>query len=323
MARYLLGRAAQAAIVVFLVTTLSFVLIQLAPGDPFGATLEHPSIPEAVRAQWRAAAGLDRPILEQYVRYVGNALRLDFGPSFSRGEPVGDALARAIPNTLVLMAVALAGSFLLGIVLGVIQAIRRGGVADRAIGAGTLFFYSMPDFWLALMVLLLFAYRFPLFPAGGMVNPFLHEYLGFWGRIGDRLHHLVLPAATLTLLSAAAIARYQRSAVLDVANEDFVRTARAKGVPEGHIVMRHVLRNALLPVITLLGLALPALLGGAVFVERVFAWPGMGSLAVDAIATRDYYVVTATVVVGGIMVAVGSLLADILYAVVDPRLRER
>lgn len=321
MGRFLLRRAAQAAAVVFLVTTLSFVLIQLAPGDPFSATLEHPAIPESVRQQWRAAAGLDRPILEQYVRYLGNALRGDFGPSFSRGESVRSALASAIPNTLLLMSVALAASFVLGIVLGVIQAARRGGVADKAIGAGSLFFYSMPDFWLALMILLLLAYRLPIFPAGGMVNPFLHDYLGFWGRIGDRLHHLVLPAGTLTLLTAAAIARYQRSAALDVAHEDFVRTARAKGVPEGRIVASHILRNALLPVITLLGLALPALIGGAVFVERVFAWPGMGSLAVNAIAARDYYVVTATVVAGGVMVAVGSLLADLLYAVADPRLR--
>lgn len=323
MGRFLLRRAAQAAVVVFLVTTLSFVLIQLAPGDPFSATLEHPNIPEAVRQQWRTAAGLDRPILEQYVRYLGNALRGDFGPSFSRGQSVGAALATAIPNTLLLMAVALVASFALGVLLGIVQAIRRGGLPDKAIGSAALFFYSMPDFWLALMVLLLFAYQIPLFPAGGMVNPFLHEYLGFWGRLGDRLHHLVLPAATLTLLSAAAVARYQRSAVLDVMHQDFVRTARAKGVPERRIVMRHILRNALLPVITLLGLSLPALLGGAVFVEKVFAWPGMGSLAVDAIATRDYYVVTATVVVGGIMVAAGSLLADVLYVVVDPRLRER
>jgi peptide/nickel transport system permease protein len=315
-------RAGQAALTVLFVMTLSFFLIRLAPGDPFTATLENPMLSEAVRDRWRAAAGLDRPMLEQYLRYVANAARGDFGPSFSRGRSVRAELADAIPNTLLLMGVALVASFAIGIAMGVWQAIRRGTLVDRTLGAVSLFFYSMPDFWLALMILLGLGYEARLFPIGGLVDPILHDYLGFWGRVGDRLHHLALPALTLTLLSAAAIARYQRAAVLDVSNQDFVRTARAKGVSGRRLVWRHILRNALLPVITLLGLSFPALLGGAVFIERVFAWPGMGLLAVEAIGTRDYYLVTAAVVVGGAMVAAGSLIADLLYAAVDPRLRD-
>jgi peptide/nickel transport system permease protein len=186
-----------------------------------------------------------------------------------------------------------------------------------------LFFYSLPEFWLALMALLVFAYWLPLFPAGGIVDATVHDYLGFWGRLADRVRHLVLPATTLALLTTAAVARYQRAAMLEVIELDFVRTARAKGLPERSVLARHALRNALLPVITLVGLALPALVGGAVFVETVFSWPGMGLLAADAIAARDYPLITATVAVGGVTVAVGSLVADILYAVADPRVRVR
>ena len=322
MLGFVARRAGQAALTVLLVMTLSFFLIRLAPGDPFSATLENPMLSEAVRERWRAAAGLDRPMLEQYVRYVGNAARGDFGPSFSKGRSVRAELADALPNTLLLMSVALIASFAVGIAAGVWQGMRRGTLVDRAVGAVSLFFYSMPDFWLALMLLLGLGYEARLFPIGGLVDAVTYDYLGFWGRVGDRLHHLALPAVTLTLLSAAAIARYQRAAVLDVTTQDFVRTARAKGLPARRIVTRHILRNALLPVITLLGLAFPALLGGAVFIEKVFAWPGMGLLAVEAVASRDYYLVTASVVVGSMMVAAGSFLADLLYAVVDPRLRE-
>jgi len=150
----------------------------------------------------------------------------------------------------------------------------------------------------------------------------MHDYLSFGGRIADRLHHLVLPTATLALIAAAGIARYQRTALLEVLGADFLRTARAKGLPERRVVLRHALRNALLPVITLAGLMIPALFGGAVFVEKVFSWNGMGLLAVNAIAARDYPLVTASVAMGGIVVAVGSLVADLLYAVADPRLRE-
>jgi len=193
---------------------------------------------------------------------------------------------------------------------------------ERVVSGATLVAYSLPDFWVAIVLLLVFANWIPVFPAGGVVDPVMHDYLSFGGRIADRLHHLVLPAATLALIAAAGIARYQRTALLEVLGADFLRTARAKGLPERRVVLRHALRNALLPVITLSGLMIPALFGGAVFVEKVFSWNGMGLLAVNAIAARDYPLVTASVAMGGIVVAVGSLVADLLYAVADPRLRE-
>jgi peptide/nickel transport system permease protein len=319
--RYLAGRLLQALVVVLLVATASFFLAHLAPGGPFA--LEDPRVSEAIRAQWRAEFGLDRPVPEQFGRFLLGAVRGDLGYSLSRRAPVGELLAAAIPRTLLLMGVALAISIGAGVVLGVYQAVRRGRGAERLLSGVSLFFYSLPDFWLALVVLLAFSYWLPLFPAGGIVDATIHEYLGFWGRLWDRILHLVLPATTLALLTTAAVARYQRAAMLEVIELDFVRTARAKGLPERLVVGRHALRNALLPVITLIGLALPALVGGAVFVETVFSWPGMGRLAAEAIAGRDYPLITATVAVGGVTVTLGSLLADVLYAVADPRVRVR
>jgi peptide/nickel transport system permease protein len=319
--RYLAGRLLQALVVVILVTTASFFLVHAAPGDPFA--LDDSRVSEEVRQHWRAQFGLDRPLREQYLRYIVSLSRGQLGYSLSQRIPVGEALAAALPRTLLLMGVALALSIAAGVSLGVYQATRRGRPAERVLDGVSLFFYSLPDFWLALMALLALAYWLPLFPAGGIVDPSIHDYLGFWGRVWDRLRHLALPAATLALLTTAAVARYQRAAMLDVIELDFVRTARAKGVPESRVIGRHALRNALLPVITLLGLALPALVGGAVFIEAVFSWPGMGLLAAKAIDARDYPLITAIVAVGGAMVAAGSLVADLLYAAADPRVRIR
>lgn len=319
MRRYLAGRLLQSLVVVLLVTTASFFLAHLAPGEPF--SVDDPRMPGHVREHWRAQFGLDRPLPEQFVRYLVALARGDMGYSFSRRMPVGDALAAALPRTLLLAGIAIGLSIGLGVALGVYQATRRGRPIERVLSGVSLFFYSLPEFWLALMALLLLAHWVPVFPAGGIIDVAVYDYLGFWGRLWDRLRHLALPAITLTLLTTAGVARHQRAAMLEVIELDFVRTARAKGLSERAVVARHALRNALLPVITLLGLALPALVGGAVFVEFVFSWPGMGYLSAAAIAARDYPLITATVAVGGVMVALGSLVADLLYAAADPRVR--
>ncbi len=314
-------RLLQAVVIVAIAATATFLLVQLAPGDPLGDLVTNPRVPAEVRERLRERWGLDRPVHEQYALYVRNLARGDLGWSFSQSRPVAHALVDALPNTMLLMGVALIGAFVLGVATGVVRAARRGSVADRALGAGTLFFYSMPDFWLAIMAMLVFAYWVPIFPTSGMTTAVIYDYLSPAGKLLDRLRHLVLPATTLVLLLAAIIARYQRAAFLDVATQDFVRTARAKGLTERAVLWRHVLRNALLPVITLLGLALPMLVGGAVFIEHVFAWPGMGRLVVVAIAARDHSLVMAIVILGSVLVTLGSLLADVLYAVADPRLR--
>jgi peptide/nickel transport system permease protein len=274
-----------------------------------------------VRQTLRAQYGLDRPLPEQYIRYVGALAHGELGWSFSHDLPVLEVLGSALPNTLLLMVVALVGGFALGILVALIQVSRRGSIVDRVLGGVTLLFFSMPDFWLAILALLALTYWLPIFPVGGAVDPVMHEYMGFAGRLFDRLKHLALPALTLTLLASATVARYQRAALLDVLPADYIRTARLKGLTEREILRRHALRNALLPIITLIGLSFPALLTGAFFIERIFAWPGMGYAVVNAIGTRDYPLVVGGVIIGSIMVTVGSLIADLLYAWADPRLR--
>jgi peptide/nickel transport system permease protein len=304
-----------------MVTTLTFLLVHLAPGDPIATALDRPGVTEAVRQQWRASFGLDKPLGEQYVRWVANAARGELGWSFSYRRPVRDVLADTLPRTMLLAGLALVLSFLVGIVVGVLQAERPGGARDRWLGRVLLLLYSVPDFWLALVALLLFAYWLPILPAGGIVDPVMHEYLSAGGRFADRLKHLMLPVLTLTVLSAASIARYQRSALLDVLPSDWMRTALAKGLSWRAAVRRHAVRNALLPTITLAGLWLPALAAGAVFIEKVFSWPGMGLATVNAIAARDYPLVTAGVLAISVLVVIGALLADLAVAIVDPRIR--
>jgi peptide/nickel transport system permease protein len=319
--RYLAGRLGQAAVIVAIVATISFALIHIAPGDPFSAVMDNPNVSERVRATLRAQYGLDRPLREQFIRYAGQLARGDLGWSFSHDRPVQDVLATAVPNTLLLMVIALVGSFALGIVIALVQVARRGSVVDHALSGISLFFYSMPDFWLGILALLAFTYWVPLFPVGGAVDPVMHEYMGLGGRIVDRLRHLALPALTLIVLASAGVARYQRAALLDVLPADYIRTARLKGLTEREILRRHALRNALLPIISLVGLSFPALLTGAFFIEKIFAWPGMGLAVVNAIGTRDYPLVVGGVIIGSIMVTLGSLLSDLLYAWADPRLR--
>jgi peptide/nickel transport system permease protein len=318
--RLLVARLSQSLVVVFIVTTISFFVIRSAPGDPF--SYESQNITPAVRAHWREEFGYDRPLPEQFIRYLASAAHGELGYSFELREPVSAALAQAVPRTLLLAGVSLGLSFLLGLVIGVVQAVHRGGWFDRISSGVLLFFYSLPDFWGALMALLLFAYWWPILPAGNIVDFAMHDYMSGWGAFVDRLRHLVLPALSLTLLTTAGISRYQRAAMLEVLPSDFIRTARAKGLPERDIIWRHALRTSLTPLVTLLGLLLPALLGGALFVEKVFSWPGMGLLVANAISARDYDLVTATVIVGSVMVIIGNVLADLLHVALDPRLRE-
>ncbi len=321
MLRYIAQRLAQAAVIVAIVAAITFALIHLAPGDPFSAVMDNPNVSETVRQTLRAQYGLDRPLPEQFVRYVSSLAHGELGWSFSHERPVREVLGRALPNTLLLMGVALVGSFTLGILIALIQVAHRGSVTDHVLSGLSLFFFSMPDFWFAILALLTFTYWLPIFPVGGAVDPVMHEYLGLGGRLVDRLRHLALPALTLTVLASAAVARYQRAALLDVLPADYIRTARLKGLTEREILRRHALRNALLPIISLVGLSFPALLTGAFFVEKIFAWPGMGYAVVNAIGTRDYPLVVGGVIIGSIMVTLGSLLSDLLYALADPRLR--
>ena len=319
MRRLLAGRLLQGLAVVWIVATLTFTLLHLAPGDAF--SYHDRRIAPEVIAHWRHIYCLDRPIAAQYVCYVRSIASGDLGYSISQQRPVLDILIDYVPRTIELMLVSLLVSFAVGITLGVLEARRRGQIADWGARAITLFFYSMPDFWLALMLVLLFAYWIPIFPISGIEDVINSPTNSWWQHVIDHLRHLVLPVSTLVLLTCAAIARFQRAAMLDVIRMDFVVTARVKGVSENVVARHHVLRNALLPVITMAGLALPARLGGAVLVELVFSWPGMGWVTATAVGNHDYALVTSSVLVTSVLVVVGTIGADLLYALADPRVR--
>jgi len=322
MLAFLLRRLLQGVVIVFTVATVTFALVHAAPGEPFAATLDDPRFTPEMQATLRRQYGLDQPLLAQYARYLGQVARADLGLSLGQLRPVRSILGEAIPRTLLLMAASLLAGFTLGIVTGVAQAARRGSRLDRFASRISVALAAVPDFWLALALLLVFGLRLHWFPISGMVDPTMHDYLSAAGQLRDVLWHLVLPAATSALLIAAVVARHQREALLEALPDDYVRSARAKGVPERLVIGRHALRNALRPTVTLFGLALPALAGGAVFIEVIFAWPGMGRLAVEALAARDYPLVLGTTLTGSVLVVVGSLLADILSVAIDPRTRD-
>ncbi len=303
--------------------TLLFVLLHLAPGDPTAAFF-NPNVSPEVIEQMRRNFGLDRPLHEQYVRWLGSFLTGDFGYSFSQFRPVTAVLADALPNTLLLGGVSLALIFVLGCAVGIVQAIRQYSALDHSLTFAALFIYSMPGFWLGLMLILLVSSSVvpdgARLPISGMQS-LDYDALGLGGRITDRARHLVLPTIALGIASAAAVARYMRGSMLEVIGQDYIRTARAKGLGERRVVLVHALRNALIPVVSLLGLFLPILFGGAVVIEVVFSWPGMGRLMHDAILARDYPVVLAGSFLFAALVIAGNLVADLLYAVVDPRIR--
>lgn len=321
MLAFLLRRALQGIAIVFSVATLTFLLVHLAPGEPFGSMLEDPRVTGEMRGEFRARYGLDRPLHAQYVHYLSNVSRGDLGMSFTHRRPVRDVLGEALPRSILLVGTALLLGFTGGIVLGVVQAAVRGSFADRLLTRLTVLFSAVPDFWLALALLVVFARVLQWLPSSGMADEALAAYFTPAQRLVDVLRHMVLPVSSLAIIIFAVVARYQRAAILEVLPEDYIRTAHAKGLRRRDLLRRHAMRNAVLPIITLLGLSLPSLASGALFVETIFAWPGMGSAAVAALSERDYPMVLGAVLAGSVIVVIGSLLTDMLYAAIDPRLR--
>ena len=314
--------------IVLFVVTLTFLLINLAPGDPARLWVA-PGAGEAELEIARRSLGLDRPLVVQYLSWLGGFVSGDWGVSLTQQRPVVSIIGGALPYTLLLSAASLLVTYVGGILIGSVQAIRRSTAVDTGLTVSTLVIYGMPAYWLAIMLVLVFSYAsarygWPVwlrFPALGVAS-LDADFLTPAERVADRLRHLALPLVTLSLIGVAGTARFVRGAVLDARSLPFVQTARAKGVSSIAVGMRHVLRNALLPIITLLGLSLPALFSGTVFVEVIFAWPGMGRVMVDAVGGRDYPVVMAITAIFATLVVVGNLLADILYGVADPRIAE-
>jgi peptide/nickel transport system permease protein len=319
--RYIGGRLLQALPLLIGVVTLIFVLLHLAPGDPTSLWF-HPEIPPEVMERMRESMGLDLPLHQQYLHWVKSFFTGDFGYSYSHFRPVSEVIGDALPGTLLLGGAALAVTFGVGASVGILQAVRRGSATDSILTFFALFLYSMPGFWLGLMLILAASTWFAWLglPVSGMTSVD-HASLGPLGRIIDVAEHLVLPTVALGLGSAAGVARFMRGEMLEAIGQDYVRTARAKGLTERVVIGRHALRNALIPMVSLLGLYLPMLFGGALVIEVVFSWPGMGRTMYDAVLARDYPLVMATSFLFGLLVVAGNLLADILYALVDPRVR--
>ena len=323
MGTFILRRVLGAIPLLLGIATLVFFVLNLAPGDPAAAYM-NPNMPPEIIDQLRRNLGLDQPVYVRYVKWMAAFFTGDWGYSFAQSRPVVAILMDALPNTLMLAAISLVLVFAIGVVVGVFQAVRQNSLTDSSLSVIGLFFYSMPSFWLGLMLMLVFSLKasewgwpIALPPTG--VTSVDYEFLGAGAQLRDRIAHLVLPVATLTLALAAGVARYTRGQMLEVVRQDYIRTARAKGLPERTVIFKHALRNSLIPVITLLGLNLPYLFSGAVFIEYIFAWPGMGRVIVDAIYQRDYPLVMATSFLFAVIVVLGNLLADVLYAVADPR----
>lgn len=309
------------AAVVLGVVTLTFLLLQLAPGDPVQRLLGPAAGPEQVAAA-RETLGLDRPLPAQYLSWLGRAARGDFGLSIAQGRPAGALLAEAWPATAILVLLSIALSWAAGIAIGALQANTRRRRLDAWTSAGTVALNAMPSYWLGLALVMLFSYQLRWFPAFGAVG-LDAEFLSGWARLTDRLRHLALPLATLTLIGLGANARFTRAAMRELRDAPFLVAARARGLGERRVVLRHQLRNALVPVVTLLGLSLPALFSGAVFVEAIFAWPGVGGVLVQAVQARDYPVVMAGATISAVLVVAGNLLAEFMVTRVDPRIGDR
>ena len=313
MTAFLLRRAVHALTVVFVVCTVTFLLVHLAPGGP--AVLADPKLTQEEQAAIAERLGLDRPIATQYGIWMARVARGDLGESFLYEVPNKRAIAERLPNTVLLAGSALLLSVLLAVPLGLISAMRRGGFLDRAISGIAFLAMAVPTFWLAIMAIFTFAVAFPVFPAGGATTA------GAAGGLADRLSHLVMPAVVLAAVTTAELLRYMRSTAQTALQLPFVRVARAKGLSKRLVAWRHVLRNALIPIVTALGIQLPRLVGGAAITETVFAWPGLGRLGVQAALGRDYPLVMAITLFVSAAVVIVNLVVDLLYLWIDPRIR--
>ncbi|NPC92183.1 ABC transporter permease [Bacillus sp. WMMC1349] len=314
MISYIIRRTLMSIPILLGITILSFAIMKAAPGDP-AALMMDPNISTADRAKFIEKYGLNEPEHVQYLKWLGNMVQGDFGTSIIRkGTPVSDLILARLPNTLLLMFVSTIFALLISIPLGVLSARRPYSKLDYGITFTSFIGLAIPNFWFGLILIMFLSVNLGWFPTGGVMT--LNADFSLW----DRIHHLILPAFVLATADMAGLTRYTRSSMLDVLKQDYMRTARAKGFKENRVIFKHGLRNGLLPVITIFGLMIPSFIGGAVVTEQIFSWPGLGKLFVDSAFQRDYPVIMAMTVISAVLVVLGNLIADILYAIVDPRI---
>jgi peptide/nickel transport system permease protein len=310
---YVLRRVLGAIVLMFLVSIVTFYLIHHAPGGP--AILANPDLSQDQVEEFSEALQLNDPLYVQYLRWLKNALQGDFGNSYSTIKPVTTVIGERLPNTAILALSAITLSIMLAIPLGVISAVKRDSLLDRAITSFSFLGTSVPVFWLGIMLIVLFSLRLDWLPSGGMSTT------GAPFTVRDRLSHLMLPMIVLAIGNLAELTRYMRSGMITVLQEDYIRTARSKGLSERMLLRVHGLKNALIPVVTVIGILIPRAMGSAAVTETVFSWPGMGRLAVEAATARDYPVVIGATLTIAVITVGCSLLTDLLYGVLDPRIR--
>jgi peptide/nickel transport system permease protein len=316
VSRYIISRLIQAAVVLVLVTIITFSLIHLAPGGP-SAVLTDARLPPELIARQRANLGLDQPVYIQYFKWAGGLLRGNLGISYTDQRTVGSEIRQRLPNTLILAGTAFLLALLVSIPVGIYTAQRARSFPDHLISGLSFIGLSTPVFWFGIVLIIIFSVQLHWLPASGM------RTINEQSSPLDLIKHLIMPALVLSMPTMAQFSRFVRASVLETLNQDYVRTARAKGLANSIVTYRHVLRNALMPVVTIIGLTLPVVVTGAAITESVFGWPGMGRLAVDAAFTRDYPVIMGvTVLVAAAVIAI-NLLTDLLYMVIDPRVRLR
>ncbi len=318
MIKFLAKRVAQSLVIVWGVLTLTFVIVQLAPGDPASIYIR-PDIDPTTVALIRKEMGLDLPLWQQYTHWMGEFISGNFGVSFVSHRPVKAILGEAIPNTLRLTVVVLIFQFAVGILLGIVMAVAEKRRASTMINSILLTVYSLPGFWLALMLIMIFSLKFGWLPSSQMAS--ITTPQGLWAQLWDAARHLILPMIVLSSSLVAYTARFVRGNLSETLKQDYIRMARAFGLPKRKILYKYSLKNALLPLATMLGLYFPFLIGGAVVIEYVFAWPGMGRITINAIFSHDYPLILASCFVAALAVVIGNLVSDLLYLVVDPRIK--
>lgn len=308
----------------FVVSLLSFTIIEFSPGGPMARYVENPKMSQADRARIAEHFGLDKPAPVRYFIWLRNTAQGDLGTSFMTGRPVLTEILERLPATLRLMTVSFIISIIIAIPIGIYSATHRYSLLDNLTTTGIFLGLSLPSFWIGLLMIYIFAIWLRWLPAGGMVTPWFDSsvyplltrpFVTFW----EHTRYLLMPAIVLSLSNVGSWSRYMRSSMLDVINQDYIRTARAKGVPERKVIYKHALRNALTPLVTLMGLDLPNFFAGAIVTEQIFAWPGMGRLFISAAGNRDYQVLMGITMLTAVLVLLGNLLADILYSFLDPR----
>ncbi|MDH7499212.1 MAG: ABC transporter permease [candidate division NC10 bacterium] len=304
------------------ITFVSFVVIHLAPGEPVSLQTDlNPRVTAASKAQLRHLYGLDEPLHIQYLRWVWRSVRFDFGRSFAPdGRKVTEKIAERIPITLLLSGLEMLVIILIALPIGILSATRQYSLFDKATTVFVFIGFAIPTFWLALLCMNFFGVHLGWLPISGLKS-MNYYHLGPWGKFMDRVGHLLLPVLVGAFGGLAGFSRYMRSNMLEVIRQDYIRTARAKGLSERVVIYKHALRNALLPVVTILGLSVPSLIGGGVIFETIFAIPGMGQLFYGSVMSRDYPVIMGILVIGALLTLLGNLLADLSYALVDPRIR--